>query len=497
MLARIDDPRDHAEDEYMNVIKKMNHIGALCVAALLLSTSPAQAVPCTVDDDCQDGLFCNGVETCDATDPNADADGCVDGTRPDPSDGIDCTFDSCDEGADEEDNLGTFRNVVDNGACDDGDPCTMDVCTAGVGCGNQTIGCTIADTCHLDDALNPSNPCQVCDIDLDTAAWTPTNSGMECAGVACDASGASLVAPSTCDAAGACIPGDSTACTNGCQEAEEEAGADVCRDECTQDEDCPSGWCDLDGDRQCSTANRPPVARAGDDQQVGSELVATLNGGGSFDPDADLIASFRWSQSRGPTVELSDPAARNPTFTAPRVREGEDEPELVFALIVNDGELDSEPDFTTVTVTAGVNRAPVASISGPSGVDAGIDLTLDGSESSDPDGDAITTYQWTQTAGPDATLGDTDGATLEVSLPDAIGESVTFELVVSDGVTNSEPASLTIELLEPLAPPTGGGGDEGGGCAHTPGAPGAPGGPLAALAALALGALLGRRARPR
>ncbi len=494
MLARLNDWRRNPEDQNMNMFNKMTHAGILCAASLLLSTSAAQAAPCTIDDDCQAGLFCNGVETCDATDPNADADGCVDGNRPDPSDGIDCTFDSCDEGADEEDNMGTFRNVVDNGACDDNDPCTMDVCTAGVGCGNQTIGCTIDGTCYQDDELNPGNSCQVCDIDQGTDAWTATNAGSECAGIACDAAGSSLVAPSTCDANGACIPGASTSCTNGCQEAEEEDAADICRAECTQDEDCPSGWCDLAGDRQCSTANRPPVARAGDDQEVASELVATLNGGGSFDPDADLIASFRWSQSRGPAVQLSDASVRNPTFTAPRVREGEEEPELVFALIVNDGEFDSEPDFTTVTVTAGANRAPVASISGPSGVDAGIDLTLDGSESSDPDGDPIASYQWTQTAGPDATLGDTDSATLEVGLPDAIGESVTFELVVSDGVTNSEPATLTIELLEPLAPEPDDGDAGGGGCAHTPD-PGTPGGPFAALVALALGALVGRRPR--
>ena len=33
--------------------------------------------PCASDTDCDDGLYCNGAERCDAEDPDADERGCV------------------------------------------------------------------------------------------------------------------------------------------------------------------------------------------------------------------------------------------------------------------------------------------------------------------------------------------------------------------------------------------------------------------------------------
>src|SRR5262245_29916457 len=53
--------------------------------------------PCTADADCDNGIFCDGVETCDATNPRATADGCVTPESFDCDDGIVCTLDSCVE----------------------------------------------------------------------------------------------------------------------------------------------------------------------------------------------------------------------------------------------------------------------------------------------------------------------------------------------------------------------------------------------------------------
>ncbi|MCA9605704.1 MAG: hypothetical protein KC619_08925 [Myxococcales bacterium] len=47
---------------------------------------------CEADADCDDGMFCSGVETCDTT-----THVCQPGTSPDCSDGDDCTDDVCDE----------------------------------------------------------------------------------------------------------------------------------------------------------------------------------------------------------------------------------------------------------------------------------------------------------------------------------------------------------------------------------------------------------------
>jgi hypothetical protein len=57
---------------------------------------------------CDNGLFCDGVERCD---PVAD---CQSGTPPSCGDGIDCTVDSCNEGAD------SCDSVPDDALCDNG-----------------------------------------------------------------------------------------------------------------------------------------------------------------------------------------------------------------------------------------------------------------------------------------------------------------------------------------------------------------------------------------
>ncbi len=47
---------------------------------------------CETDEQCDDGLFCSGVETCDVASHT-----CAPGTAPDCADGNDCTEDNCDE----------------------------------------------------------------------------------------------------------------------------------------------------------------------------------------------------------------------------------------------------------------------------------------------------------------------------------------------------------------------------------------------------------------
>ena len=52
---------------------------------------------CEVDEDCEDGFFCNGVASCNPGSSLADEDGCVVGAAPALNDGIPCTLDVCDE----------------------------------------------------------------------------------------------------------------------------------------------------------------------------------------------------------------------------------------------------------------------------------------------------------------------------------------------------------------------------------------------------------------
>ena len=92
--------------------------------------------------------------------------------------------------------------------------------------------------------------------------------------------------------------------------------------------------------------NQAPIADAGADQTVDEGSLVTLNGSASSDPDGDAI-TFTWTQTAGPTAPLSDPSSQNPSFTAPQVTSGTT---LTFQLIVNDGQLDSDPAFVNVLV---------------------------------------------------------------------------------------------------------------------------------------------------
>ena len=83
-----------------------------------------------VDSVCDDGLFCTGTETCDAT------LGCQDGTPPVIDDNAECTDDSCDEDADK------VVHDPNDDFCSDDILCTADVCDPDAEGADETSGCT-------------------------------------------------------------------------------------------------------------------------------------------------------------------------------------------------------------------------------------------------------------------------------------------------------------------------------------------------------------------
>src|SRR6185369_17757542 len=133
-------------------------------------------------------------------------------------------------------------------------------------------------------------------------------------------------------------------------------------------------------------SNHAPVANAGPDRSGSPGAQVTLDGSASNDPDRDPL-HFSWTLTRptGSAATLSLPATATPSFTPDRRGTYE------ARLVVDDGVLPSAPDSVVVTV---LNGAPAAN--------AGPDQTayvthvvmLDGSASTDPDGDALS-FQWT------------------------------------------------------------------------------------------------------
>lgn len=94
------------------------------------------------------------------------------------------------------------------------------------------------------------------------------------------------------------------------------------------------------------TDNNPPVADAGNDQNVISGSQVILDGTSSSDPDGDPI-TYSWTQiGVGPQINLSDSTAAKPTFTAPNQNVT-----LQFLLTVTDSGSLTDFKGTSVIVT--------------------------------------------------------------------------------------------------------------------------------------------------
>jgi K319-like protein len=202
--------------------------------------------------------------------------------------------------------------------------------------------------------------------------------------------------------------------------------------------------------------NAPPVADAGPNQFVDEGAVVTLDGAGSADADGDGL-SYRWRQSSGPAVVLSDDGSLQPSFSAPQV--GPIGETLVFELTVDDGAL-TNADVVTIAVQ-NVNTRPVANAGTDQTVDEGMLVTLDGSSSYDPDMDTLS-YLWEQTAGQPVTLLNPTSVHPSFSAP-AVGQDgglLSFQLTVDDGLLSSPAAVVNMTVKNVNHPPVADAGDD-------------------------------------
>jgi hypothetical protein len=297
---------------------------------------------CTIDADCDDGLFCNGDETCNAgtceagTPPacdnglfcdgaemcDEDADSCVAGTPPNEDDGVACTDDSCNETTDSIDNVPNDANC-DNGLFCDGaetcdavldcqagsDPCTDGLFCTGVEPCNEVAGCGVGTPPNADDGVGCTD--DSCNETTDSIDNVPNDANCD-NGLFCDGA-------ETCDAVLDCQAG-----TDPCAEGETcNESSDICEAPPAGDvhvQSIVTGT--LPGSRGAKFGTASVTIYADTGAPVGAGYLVTGNFSGTFDEtgleattNGSGIASFETSGSaKSPDVNfcVSDVAGALP-----------------------------------------------------------------------------------------------------------------------------------------------------------------------------------------
>ncbi len=229
-----------------------------------------RVVHAALDGRCDDGAFCDGLETCDPT------KGCVPGTPPVIDDGVDCTDDGCDEAADR-----VVHQPVDV-ACDD------DLYCDGTERCDPVRGCVSDRPAALDDGV----ACTVdqCDEAGDTISHTPDH-------LRCDDDD-NCNGLEVCDAARGCVAGQPLADGSFC-------GANprsICLATHCRPSTCGDGYRDAQANEDCDDGNRDDTDACSNACHVQQPAPIVYPGTYDFMPRIDYTcADSGWF---GPLVDL-------------------------------------------------------------------------------------------------------------------------------------------------------------------------------------------------
>lgn len=194
---------------------------------------------------------------------------------------------------------------------------------------------------------------------------------------------------------------------------------------------------------QAFSANKAPVAKAGDDREITlPDNYVTLKANSSTDADGTIV-TYLWTKVSGPsTGKINNPGAKTTIIS------GLVAGVYTFRITVTDDDGATSSDDVRVTVNNGKtssNSAPKADAGSSQNVTLPTNTTtLNGTSSTDTDG-SISKYAWTKSSGPSGgSIASASSATTAVT--GLAQGSYIFKLTVTDddGATDTDDVTVTV-----------------------------------------------------
>ena len=198
------------------------------------------------------------------------------------------------------------------------------------------------------------------------------------------------------------------------------------------------GWATSTAVVNVTVTNSAPIADAGTPQSAFRNTTVVLNASASLDANGDPLA-FLWSQTAGPdNVTITGPG--QPLATVVPTGVGT----YVFTVVVQDNQ--SGVDTASVSVDV-PDQAPIANAGPDAAAFKNEGVTLDGTASTDSDGDPLN-FTWVQLTGPGVVLTDPTTATPSFTAPTGAGASgvYVFELTVFDPFNGSSVDTVAVNV---------------------------------------------------
>lgn len=208
-----------------------------------------------------------------------------------------------------------------------------------------------------------------------------------------------------------------------------------------------------------SDGNKTPSANAGDDQVVSSLSSVVISSNGSSDPDGDEL-THEWTVTSGHTLNFVEwQHANSFVFVAPLVTETETI-ELTLRVTDSGGLYQDDTLRITVNPATELSQIPIASAGHDITVTSGHTVELDGSNSFDPDYEAITLEWQVVDSAFELTQGSRENS-VQFIAPSVLTQTVySVQLTATDGSGASFTDTTTITVNPDQQPDAQAGSDQ-------------------------------------